>query len=477
VKKLKMKKITNKFYLSILAASLVLGGCKKDFLVQTPANALTPEQALSDAGGLQNALNGVYSDLRSVSLYGRDLTVMGDLIGDNAYVETKNSGRYLNQYQYNVTVNDGVPADIWTAAYTGILRANQIIDTKVTGTGVDAIKAEAYALRGLLYFDLVKVFATAYTVDPNALGVPIVLHYDPYNLPSRNKVSEVYAQIISDLKAGFEGAGAYTNSARLSKYAIEGLLAKAYLYMGDNANAKTAAVDVINSGGFTLVPGANYKSYWANPAFSTNKIETLFEVDADVINNNGFDDLGGIYINGYQDLYATSTLYSQYSATDARKSVLIESTAKNGTPAVLNDKYPNATNGDRDNIKVLRLSEVYLIAAEASLTSNESDARTYLNALVAQRDPGKVYTSTGSTLLADIVNERRKELAFEGDRLFDLNRLNWTINRTVDVGAIPIATYNAVTIPPTDGRRIAPIPQSEIQANPNIAGQQNPAYK
>ena len=468
-----MKKSINKFYLSFLSASLVLGGCKKSFLEQTPADSLTPQQALSDASGLQNALNGAYSALRSVSLYGRDIPVTGDLMADNSYVETKNSGRYLSQYQYNVAVNDGVPYDIWTAAYTGILRVNQIIDANVTGNNVDAIKAEAYAIRGLLYFDLVKVFAKSYTVDPNALGVPLVLHYDPYKLPTRNKVSEVYAQIISDLKAGFQSAGAYQNSARLSKYAIEGLLAKAYLYMGDKTNAKTAAVDVINNSGFTLVAAASYKSYWANPAYRTDKVETMFEVDADVINNNQFDDLGGIYEHGYADIYASSNLYGLYSATDARKTVLIQGNAKNGNAAIIVDKYPNANNADRDNIKVLRLAEVYLIAAEASLGTSESDARMYLNDLMAQRDPSFAgYTSTGTDLLNDIVTERRKELAFEGDRLFDLNRLNWDIVRTSNLGALPAPT----TIPAGDPKRIAPIPQTEIQSNPNIASQQNPGY-
>jgi len=395
-------------------------------------------------------------------------------MADNTYVEKKNSGRYLIQYNYTMAANDGVATEMWTTAYTGILRANRVIDAEVTGGNAASIKAEAYAIRALLYFKLVNIYAKPYTDDPNALGVPLVLHYDPYNLPARNKVSEVYQQIVSDLKAAFTDAPAYTNSSRFSKYAIEALLAKVYLYMGDKTNAKTAAVDVINNSGFTLVTPANYKTYWANPSYRTDKVETLFEVDADVINNNGFDDFAGMYYNGYTDIYASSNLYSLYSATDVRRSVILaDTTTKSGSAAYMIVKFPNATNDDRDNIKVLRLSDVYLIAAEASLPGNETDALMYLNALMAKRDPSFAgYASSGAALMNDIITERRKELAFEGDRLYDLNRLKLPIVRADNPGAIPAP----LTIPYPFDKRIAPIPQSELQSNANIAGQQNPGY-
>lgn len=468
-----MKKVNNIYYIGLLAVSLFTISCKKSFLEKTPNDSLTPEQALKDEGSLTSAVSGAYSELRSVSLYGRDFPVIGDLMADNTYVEKKNSGRYLIQYNYTMAANDGIASEMWSAAYTGIMRANRVIDANVTGANVASIKAEAYAIRALLYFKLVNIYAKPYTDDPNALGVPLVLHYDPYNLPARNKVSEVYQQIVSDLKTAFQNAPAFVNSSRFSKYSIEALLAKVYLYMGDKTNAKTAAVDVINNSGFTLVAPSNYNAYWANPAYRTDKVETLFEIDADVINNNGFDDYAGIYENGYNDIYASSQLYNLYSATDVRKSVIIPGTTKSGSAGYIVDKFPNATNADRDNIKVIRLSEVYLIAAEASLPGNEADALKYLNLLVAQRDPSFAgYTSSGTDLLNDIVTERRKELAFEGDRLYDLNRLKMSIERASNAAAIPAP----LSIPYPFDKRIAPIPQNEIQSNKNIAGQQNPGY-
>src|SRR5580698_8599588 len=105
---------------------------------------------------------------------------------------------------------------------------------------------------------------------------------------------------------------------------------------------------------------------------------------------------------------------------------------KSGVPAYLVNKFPNAQQIDPDNLKVIRLAEVYLIAAEASLPDNEADALMYLNALMANRDPGFTYPSPDPTLFSDIVTERRKELAFEGDRLYDLNRLKQPINRVAN---------------------------------------------
>jgi hypothetical protein len=474
-----MKHSMNKFLTIALFASLALGACKKGFLERTPKDAITDEEALSTESGLENALNGAYATLRSVGLYGRTIPVIGDLHADNTFVETQNSGRYLVWFNYSQSVNDGDAAAMWGNAYTAIQRVNRIIDAEVTGGRVEGIKAEALAIRGLMYFHLVRTFAKPYSDDPNGPGVPLILHYDPYQLvESRNTIAEVYTQIVSDLQTAFANGPDYTSSARLDKYAIEGLLAKVYLNMGDYANALSSAEDVINNSGYTLLTAAQYNGFWANPAAREDQVETLFEVDADVINNNAFDDLAGIYVNGYTDIYASRQLYDLYSNTDVRKSILDDATTKGGASAIVVYKFPNAENADRDNLKVLRLSEIYLIAAEAAArTNDETTALGYLNDLMDERDPGFTYSSTGAQLISDIITERRKELAFEGDRLFDLNRLKLPINRIANAGSIPAGPGNSkLNIPYPDDLRIAPIPQNEIQLNPNLADEQNPGY-
>ncbi|MDE1192709.1 MAG: RagB/SusD family nutrient uptake outer membrane protein [Arachidicoccus sp.] len=459
------------FFLVLVILSTT--SCSKSFITQNPNGSISANLAITDEASAQAALNGVYQELTVPSLYGRDLIVIGDLLADNTFVETRNSGRYLPEFNYTITNSDGVFGEIWNAAYTAIMRANRLIDADVTG--IDQIKSQAYALRALLYLKLLNIYSRPYTDAPSGYGVPLILHYDPSLLPTRDSISKVYNQIISDLTTAFNTAPDYTNSVTLSKYSIEGLLAKTYLYMGDYANAKTHAEDVIKNSGFKLTNGNTYLDFWHNPAVQTDKVEVMFEVDENSVNNNSSDDLGAMFYNGYSDIYATKEIDSLYSETDIRKKLLIDSSTKSGASAYIVDKYINAGSSDKDNPKVIRLSEVYLIAAEASFGENSvSDAQTYLNDLATVRDPSITrYTSTGSQLLIDIVNERRKELAFEGDRIYDLNRLKLEMNRgSLSSGSIP----GPLSVPYSDYRRIAPIPLAEIQANQNIADQQNPEY-
>ncbi|HEY4111683.1 RagB/SusD family nutrient uptake outer membrane protein [Puia sp.] len=460
--------------LVVLAAGTILGSCSKSFVEKTPANYIPTDEALSTASSLQSALNGTYAEIRNVSQFGRDWPVTGDLMADNTFLEARNSGRYVQQWAYAVPITDQVPQDMWAESYTGILRCNQIIDAKVTGA--DDVKAQAYAIRALLYFKLVTTWGKNYTTDSSSLGVPLVLHYDVTAEPQRSSVGTVYNQIVSDLTAAMASAPDYSSSITLSNYAIEGLLARVYLYMGQYQKALDKANDVINNGPFSLVDPSGFASFWANPTPNTNATETMFEVDSDPVNNNNFDDLGGIYFLGYQDLYASSQLVALYSATDVRNNWLLAGKTKGGAKAYLVVKYPNTNNNDKDNLKVIRLSEVYLIAAEASARLGQNtDAQDFVNAVAETRDPAFTgYTSTGATLVSDIATERRKELAFEGDRLFDMTRLGLTIVRASNPGAATVG--DGLTIDATDPLRLAPIPQQEILRNPNIAGQQNPGY-
>jgi hypothetical protein len=473
-----MKKIINKYTIGSLFVVLAMTSCSKSFITKTPNTSLLTSQAIGNASALQGALTGAYNELDQVAVYGRDFPVIGDLMADNTYVQLKNSNRYISQYNYSVTKVDAVPGEVWPSCYAAILRVNQVLATTLTGTDIDQIKAQAYAIRALMYFKLVTYFATPYTSDTSALGVPLVLSYSPYALPTRNSVGEIYTQIVSDLKAALPIAPPYVNSVTLNKYAIEGLLARVYLYMGDYTDAETTAADVINNGGFTLVTPANLVSFWDNPGIHTDQVEVMFELDEDVLVNNGFDNLGGIYVNGYSDLYCSYQLDSLYSPTDARGLLIVPGNTAAGTPALVVNKYPNGASADPDNPKVIRLAEVYLIGAEAAARNNDvTNAQGWLNALMANRDPSITYTDVGQTLINDVILERRKELAFEGDRFFDLNRLGLPINREQNAGALPAGPNNVnLIIPYPDSRRVAPIPNAEIQANPNIASEQNPGY-
>jgi hypothetical protein len=458
-------------YLGAFVLSLLMVSCKKSFLDVIPPTSLPSEQALRTETDLLVATRGMYAGMRSSLLYGRDVPLFGDLMADVTYVSPQNSNRFIQQYNYSPTNTTGT--GIWTSAYVVILRANKIINASVAAsTNVNQYKGEAYASRALMYFELVRFFAKPYTDNPAGPGVPIVLEDDPNLLPARNKISEVYTQIVNDLNQAINLMTTFNNSSTFHKWAAKGLLAKVYLTMGDYANARTTAIDVINNSGFTVVTAANYAAYWKSPASRTDKVETLFEVASDISNNAGTDALAYIYSQaGYGDMMAAHDLYNSYAAGDVRTSFLVTK-FRGGENAWTVEKYSNTTNtADRDDVKILRLSDVYLIAAEASYhTTNEADARTYLNYVVTRRVPGFTgYTSTGAALLNDILTERKKELAFEGDRLHTLNRLKLPIQRGTDYPA------SARTIPYGDYRRILAIPLEERQANPGI--EQNEGYQ
>ena len=473
----------------ILAGLLFIASssCKKSFLDLAPYNALPLPVATSSEGNLYTAVNGLYAGLRNTDLYGRMLPVKGDLMADNTYVRAANSGRFLDFNDYNITVTSASAGAVWTAAYIVIKNANTIINSTLTANAnVNQMRGEAYAIRAMVYFDLVRNFSTPFTVNPTGLGVPIITTFNETLLPTRNTIAEVYKLINDDLNQaytlmtynfGTSMSLAGTNIVRamntsyFTKYAARALQAKVYMHMGDWANAKTAALDVVTNSGVTVVTNANYITYWKNPAPLATKVETLFEVTNDLSNNNGTNALAYMYDqNGYGDILVTNDLVSKYRATDVRLQLITTAAG----PTYIVAKYPNTlTSTDKDDVKLLRYSDVILILAEAyARTADEPNARIRVNQIAQNREPAFIgYASTGQQLLDDIILERRKELAFEGDRFFDLQRLNLPINK--------VRRENPNTLLPiaaNDFRRIFPIPTVETDVNTNIRSQQNAGY-
>jgi hypothetical protein len=434
------------------------------------------DKAIIDEAGMQAAVNGLYSALRGNNLYGRSIPFYGDILADNVFISSTNSNRYIAEFNYTYISTNANSLGTWGSAYAAILRANNIINANIPATANSSqLKGEALTMRALMYLSLLNWFAKPFTVDPNAEGVPIVLTYDPFVKPSRAKVSEVYAQIDKDLSDAVGLMTIAKNSSYVTKYAARALQARVALFKGDWAAAKTAALDVVTNGGFTLTTAANLINYWKNPAPVSNKLETIFEVSSDAVNNNGTNALSYFYDQaGYGDAIGSDDLYNQYSATDARKGLFITGTRAGLTVRIVN-KYPNTTNAaDKDDTKVIRYAETLLTLAEAYYrTADEVNALFYLNQVAKQRDPSFAgFSSTGAQLLNDIILERRKELAFEGMRYLDLLRLNMDVARVNInnnyVGVTP------VTLAANNFRRIFPVPQNERDANPNVS--QNAGY-
>ncbi|WP_129717192.1 RagB/SusD family nutrient uptake outer membrane protein [Pedobacter sp. SYP-B3415] len=453
-------------YTGMLMSTLVASSCKKSFFDEPPVTSIDARDALNTEADVLTALNGSYAGLRSSTLYGRAIPLLGDLMADNVLVSTRNSGRYTAQNNYNYVINNADVLGIWQNAYAVILRVNNIIASTPTGNAVNInqYKGEAYALRALCYFELVKFFARPYTDNPGGPGVPLVLKFDINAKPPRATVQQVYDQILSDLNQAFTLMTLTPAASRIGKYTALGLSAKVNLYKGtaeSNQLAFDQARTVITSSGKALLTAGNFSNYWT--AVTPQTYETLFEVQSDQIDNAGFDELPYFYSqSGYGDGLATKGLYDLYSATDLRKGLItVGSRARAENPAYIINKISNTQSyGGK---KVLRISEMYLIAAEAAYNlSRPADAVTNLTTLLAQRDPAATVTETGAALFERIITERRKELAFEGDRYPTLNRLKRDI--TGRSGSVPTVAY-------TNYRRVFPIPQAEQDRNPMTQNQ------
>jgi starch-binding outer membrane protein, SusD/RagB family len=463
-----MKKIT-----IIALAALVLVGCKKDFLDQKPYSGVPFGDAVKDEAAMQAALAGTYSGLRTPGFLSRAFPIINDILADNAFISTQNSNRYTAFYNVNYINSSADAQTLFADAYNAILRANTIINSTLTANAnVNQMRGEALTIRALSYFSLIQLYAKPFAVDPAAPGVPLILTYDPNFKPARATVQAIYDQIEKDLNEAFGSMTLTKSSGFITKYVAKALLSRVYQAKGDWTKSRDAALDVINNSGFTLVAGASLGAFWANPGLRTDKVEVMFEISEDAVNTTGLNSLSYMYAQiGYGDVLATDDLYNQYTATDVRRALFLTGTRAGLTVRIVN-KYSNTGNtADKDNVKIVRVAEVLLNLAEAYYKLNdEVNARLRLNQVAMNRDPSFTgYTSTGAALLDDILNERRKELAFEGFRYYDFQRLGR------DVVRVNLNTnYQAgvpLTITASNFRRLLPIPLAEIDANPNILPQ------
>jgi len=296
-----MKNNFNKITKMFLAIGTVamLFGCSKTFLDQKPYNSVVLSDAIKTEDDMSTALTGLYASLRATDFYGRTYAVKGDLMADKCFLSSANSGRYVSFNLYNFTKTDGYASAVWQNGYNAIKNANFIINAGLdpaTNPSVSQLLSEAYAIRGLIYFDLVRNFGLPYTTDPSSPGVPIITKFDVNAKPARNTVAEVYTQVIADLTKAISLAKfnqgqtmnftltAKTralNSSFMTKYAAETVLARVYQHKGDWTNAKALASDVIANSGWTLVSSANVLNYWKGTTPLTSKSETMFEVTSD----------------------------------------------------------------------------------------------------------------------------------------------------------------------------------------------------
>ncbi|KJD34976.1 hypothetical protein PW52_12815 [Tamlana sedimentorum] len=447
--------------------------CSESFLEITPEFAVSDVDAITNVEDIETSITGVYDVLQGTNFYGRDVFLVADALADDLK-QNEQANRYIDFAAHVQTVADDNANAMWTRMYYTNNALNNVINSDVTATTAnqdekDHLIGEAYALRGLVYFNLVNFFAQHYkfTSDASHLGVPLILTFDPTYEPERSTVAEVYEQIISDMTTAIslmDTTSRTGNSSTLSPTAVKALLSRVYLYMEDWENAEAMATDVINSSSYALVSNDNYLNLWT----VDNSSESIFEISNTDVDNSGL--IAGIYvIDGFGDYLPSNDVVSLYDTNDARMQVFLEDTFLVGDYAPFRiNKYPDVLG--TDNTKIIRLAEVYLNRAEAraQIGTNITGAQDDLD-MVRQRGlpTAPDVTATGTDLIDEILLERRLELAFEGQRLWDLMRYKQDIVRTQ-------CTASICYIPYGDDTNILPIPQDETDVNPNIT--QNPGW-
>jgi hypothetical protein len=466
--------------LGIVFLFLVFTSCE-DFLTQEPNLYQTNELTLSTFQGLTSATIGAYSPLYLTSWYGRDFVVTADLKGGNAKISPQTSGRFQTQYQWSDLSTSTI--DLWSSAYNLIARTNNVINAlsgftekDVDSTEINNLKGECLFLRALGYFDLVRFYAQPYSAGTDNPGVPIVLVTE-IGKPARNTVGEVYQQIVSDLtmakgfikKGNKHGEGTDTR-AWASANAVKALLARVYLYMENWQAAADYATEVINSGEYRLYDESTYTTWDMGGAWGTDAAsEIIFEVyGAEGNSSHGNWEVISFIMSpdGYGDIGASHDVYDLYQGNDIRKQLFRNS--EQYPDALWSLKYPGK-DGDlrEDNIPVLRLGEMYLIRAEASLNGAFISRASALHDYNSIRVPLGLDEAT-TVSLNDIYDERRRELCFEGHQLFDLARTKRSLTRTDYDGSVN------KDVPFPDYKWAMPIPQGEVDANENCI--QNDKY-
>ena len=481
-----MKKI---LYTMILACCTLLTSCD-DWLEVKPYDKISEGELLKSEEGYQKMLNGIYIDLNSEALYGKTLTVeMIEVMGGAYTIGTDNSvwGNYkdLSSYKYATEYWRGRLDQTWNKAYALILNCNKILETidenqhLFTGGSYYVVKGEALALRAMLHFDMLRLFGPVYSKDSDKKAIPY--YTKQTNTPEPILTAEeVAGQVAADLEDArtllandpvktegtlMSGAQDGTSnfmryrSLRLNYYALEALLARVCLYMGDKKDAFKYASDVIKTADNGIFPFVDKSLVTGSPAdpdriFSSEVLFALTNTSRGTIHKNFYDPSrlpnyvfymdnslmsnivfgGATTTGGYQDDYRYR---ANWIATGSNRYFY---------------KYSDmVANGSIQNtmIPMLRLGEMFLIAAE-SQSNDLAKGVQYVNALRRNRGVANLQTLTPDLLKYEYI----RELYGEGQLFYLYKRLNSDVITSANSNKNPKAS---------DLIFVVPLPDSETE--------------
>ncbi|CAN5851316.1 RagB/SusD family nutrient uptake outer membrane protein [soil metagenome] len=484
-------KIKNILFGLGLTGGLLLSACQSVIEVE-PEFARDGSQIFTNLDDYEFALTGAYAGFRGVGYFGNGAQttaswgVLPDMMSDNLVQTPEDLANWQDQVNWVYTTDESDIAVAWQSAYYIVTQANlvlrnidQFATTDATRLRANRLKGQALAIRGMVHFDLLRYWGESFDRNSPALGVPYKTVVDAEDMPARLSVKDTYDNIFRDLQEAETLLGdvdrainSNTNRGRIDQLGVRAILARANLYAKNYVAAENYATLVINSR--PLATRAQFPGIWTDAnvseviwavTFSAGEGSPSFNVHVGSSNRNRYRPSAALEATFDQanDIRFPSYFGSRTSAAGASRRIVQKYMSRGTTLDNLVDW------------KAFRVGEMYLIRAEARAMQGAAGAvgaLADLNALRAARITGYMpAVLTGQALQDAIALERRKELFAEGHRWFDLKRTTRTVNRTE--ADLPSTIR---TLLPGAREWVWPIPQGEIDANPNIASQQSPGY-
>ena len=470
-----------------------------DYVELNPISQETSNNAYSSASQIEAALVGAYESFQSSEYYVWDNIVFQDIRSDNAYAGGDNPAIFEVDY-LNVTPTNARLFTNWSNIYNAISKSNVVLqklplvsDPQFTEERREQMQGEALFLRSYHYFTLVKCFG----------GIPLILEPVNPNVDAsvyvpKSSVEDVYAQLIEDLTTASDllpdtyGNDASVNKARATSGAAHALLAKVYaqmpnpdynqvinhinalesseanyqlisypaLFDGTNYNNAESILEVQYLGGTEgtygpqlLLPPSVSGDSWRKFATPSHDLINAYDAEGDVVRKNA------------------TILFEEVQWVDEFWGNAVGSTIPFGY------KWKNASAwASADNVYLLRYGDLVLLKAEAyNYTGQLNNAIQEVNRIrnrVNLPNLTQEQSSNQEVMKATILNERRLELAYEAHRFDDLVRNNVVIETMNNLEEIDLRSGNEVNYNMTENKKLLPIPQQELDRNPQLA--QNP---
>lgn len=477
----------NKVYKTVVACILILAPCFlsscDDWLDVKPKSEIEGSEMFSTQDGFKDALNGIYTAMSETSLYGREMTYgLLDVFGSCYYgTGTYSLYSYASGNNYTNSAVENAIGNIWHRSYYAIATANELLNqldkadrSMFAKDNYNVIKGEALGLRAFLHFDILRLFAPSFGVDPDAEAIPYVKTYS-HNVTPSSTVRETLNLILEDLQQAADllkqsdpiytgreitalDDDAYLTNRHfhMNYYAVVASMARVCLYMQDYSRARQYANEVINSGKFPWTKVENIATTTDGMRDRTFTSEQVFALQIDNLDSYIYGVIAGsnrVILNVYS-YWMTNAFPAATHSTDWRYMYFF--TNKEITSG---SYYYGSTKLWQEGMSeqytkrmpLIRLPELYLILAECDV----ENAATQLNVIREHRGvTAPVTATTVSGLQDEITKEYFREYYNEGLMFHRYKRIN--ANQRY-------GSWNFSKVAFDTKKYVLPIPKEEIE--------------